>query len=116
MDPSSADHRVATLNTGGVVDEPLSATNFTVKSRVMRARSITATASTAAAAMRNVSWRAWRSPDRIRPTRPSAVTTRPMRAAPSPAATAAEPSATLLTALRFSWDAVMAARWSGRLR
>ena len=48
---------VATLNTGGVVDEPFSATNFTVKSRLIRARSITTTASTAAPAMMKVSWR-----------------------------------------------------------
>ena len=40
------------------MDEPLSATNFTVKSRVMRARSITTTAITAAAAIPKVSWRA----------------------------------------------------------
>ena len=58
MDPSSADHRVATLKMGGVAEEPLSATNFTPKSRVIRARSITATPATAAAAMMNVSRRA----------------------------------------------------------
>ena len=98
MDPSSADQSVATLNTGGVEDEPWSATNFTPKSRVIRARSITATPATAAAAMMKVSWRADVPQRGRRPVRPSAVTAMPRRAAASPPATAAEPAATLLIA------------------
>ena len=47
IDPSSADHRVATLNRAGVECDPLLATYSREKSRVMRARSMAATASTA---------------------------------------------------------------------
>ena len=96
MDPSSADQSVATLNTAGVVDEPWSATNLTPKSRVIRARSITATPATAAAAIIKVSWRAALPQRGRRPVRPSAVTAIPSRDAASPPATAAEPAATLL--------------------
>ncbi len=44
IDPSSADHIVATLNRGGVAELPCSATYFTEKSRVIRARSMAITA------------------------------------------------------------------------
>ena len=40
MEPSSAAHRVATLNRAGVAWLPFSATYDTEKSRVMRARSM----------------------------------------------------------------------------
>ncbi len=40
MEPSSADHMVATLNNGDVRLDPWSATNSTVKSRVISARCI----------------------------------------------------------------------------
>src|SRR5690606_12414524 len=46
-EPSSAAHRVATLNSGGVRLDPLSATYCTVKSRVISARSMATTATTA---------------------------------------------------------------------
>ncbi len=49
IEPSSADQRVATLYSAGVRLLPFSATNSTVKSRVMRARSMAAVARTAPA-------------------------------------------------------------------
>ena len=47
IEPSRADHIVATLNSRGVRLEPLSCTKPTVKSRVMSARCIANTATTA---------------------------------------------------------------------
>ena len=47
IDPSSADHIVATLKIGGVRVEPLSCTKLTEKSRVMSARCMAITATTA---------------------------------------------------------------------
>ncbi len=49
IEPSRADHIVATLNSAGVRVEPFSATNPTEKSRVMRARSMATVASSAPA-------------------------------------------------------------------
>ena len=53
IEPSSADQRVATLNTAGVRLLPFSATKRTVKSRVMRARSMAAMARNAPAKTRS---------------------------------------------------------------
>ena len=47
IEPSRADHRVATLNSAGVRLLPFSATKSTVKSRVISARSMAAVARTA---------------------------------------------------------------------
>ena len=54
IDPSSADHIVATLKIAGVRDEPLSCTKLTEKSRVMRARCMAMTAITAPSSTRRL--------------------------------------------------------------
>ncbi len=96
IEPSSADHSVATLNRAGVRVLPLWATNSSEKSRVISARSIATNASKAPAPSRPTYSRDERSSEGRPVTRPTTIVIAPTTAAARPSTTPAVPRAAFM--------------------